>query len=232
MHNILRSAQPHTLFRLDERPVDEQRMRHHRVEDAVVPAAVGFERLVRDGKILRWGVSNFDTPDMHEAHDALLCIADGRYVVEDDRRRVTREHDFKSAEAMAQVFADLPEVHSRNTAKVKPIISNFLKENQQYLNILFTDANGTTRYDYDPLTGTPPPGFKDAPSCFPVDVRSDGVYVELEDEGDRVIKFDAGGSFASVLDEHEAFGVAVDQDAHAAPPVAAAAATALAAASS
>ena len=32
-------------------------------------------------------------------------------------------------------------------------------------------------YDYDPLTGTPPPGFSDAPACFPVEVRDDGVYV-------------------------------------------------------
>ena len=32
-------------------------------------------------------------------------------------------------------------------------------------------------YDYDPLTGTPPPGFTDAPACFPVEVRDDGIYV-------------------------------------------------------
>ena len=34
-------------------------------------------------------------------------------------------------------------------------------------------------YDYDPLTGTPPPGFADAPACFPVEVRDDGIYVGL-----------------------------------------------------
>jgi pyruvate oxidase len=34
-------------------------------------------------------------------------------------------------------------------------------------------------YDYDPLTGTPPPGFSDAPACFPLEVRDDGVYVEI-----------------------------------------------------
>ena len=32
-------------------------------------------------------------------------------------------------------------------------------------------------YDYDPCTGTPPPGFTDAPACFAVEVRDDGVYV-------------------------------------------------------
>ena len=78
----------------------------------------------------------FASPDDYEAHDALLCIADGRYVVEDDRRRVTREHDFKSAEAMAQVFADLPEALD-NTIEIarrcafrpkgrKPILPRFV----------------------------------------------------------------------------------------------------------
>jgi DNA polymerase-3 subunit alpha len=51
----------------------------------------------------------FATPDDYDAHDALLCIAEGRYVVEDDRRRVSREHYFKTAEQMAELFADLPE---------------------------------------------------------------------------------------------------------------------------
>jgi thiamine pyrophosphate-dependent acetolactate synthase large subunit-like protein/nitrite reductase/ring-hydroxylating ferredoxin subunit len=41
-------------------------------------------------------------------------------------------------------------------------------------------------YDYDPLTGTPPPGFSDAPARFTVDVRSDGVYVEVPDEDEHV----------------------------------------------
>lgn len=37
-------------------------------------------------------------------------------------------------------------------------------------------------FDYDPLTGRPPAGFSDAPACFPVEVRDDGVYVGLEPE--------------------------------------------------
>ena len=51
----------------------------------------------------------FASPSDHEAHDALLCIAEGRYVVEDDRRRASAEHYFKSAGEMAALFADLPE---------------------------------------------------------------------------------------------------------------------------
>src|SRR5262249_29972339 len=46
---------------------------------------------------------------MFEAHDALLCIAGGTYVGEEQRRRLTPEHYFKSAAEMRALFADLPE---------------------------------------------------------------------------------------------------------------------------
>ncbi|HVG82572.1 MAG TPA: DNA polymerase III subunit alpha, partial [Methylomirabilota bacterium] len=46
---------------------------------------------------------------MFEAHDALLCIAEGAYVGQPNRRRLTPEHRFKSAEEMRALFADLPE---------------------------------------------------------------------------------------------------------------------------
>ncbi len=48
-------------------------------------------------------------PDMYDAHDAFLCIAEGTYVQEDNRRKVTREHYFKSQEQMVELFKDLPE---------------------------------------------------------------------------------------------------------------------------
>ncbi|KAK0350287.1 DNA polymerase III subunit alpha, partial [Friedmanniomyces endolithicus] len=44
-----------------------------------------------------------------KSHDALLCISDGAFTGQEDRRRVTGEHWFKSAEAMRELFADLPE---------------------------------------------------------------------------------------------------------------------------
>src|SRR5262249_32206978 len=45
----------------------------------------------------------------YEAHDALICIAEGRLVVETDRRQFTPEHRFKARAEMAALFADLPE---------------------------------------------------------------------------------------------------------------------------
>ena len=45
----------------------------------------------------------------YDAHDALICIAEGRVVAETDRRQLTSEHYFKSRAEMAALFADLPE---------------------------------------------------------------------------------------------------------------------------
>jgi DNA polymerase III subunit alpha len=78
----------------------------------------------------------FASPDDYEAHDALLCIAEGSYVTEDNRRRLSREHYFKGAQDMARLFADLPEALA-NTIEIakrcafrplgrKPILPKFV----------------------------------------------------------------------------------------------------------
>jgi DNA polymerase-3 subunit alpha len=44
-----------------------------------------------------------------EAHDALICIAEGRVVAESERRQLSGEHYFKSRAEMMALFSDLPE---------------------------------------------------------------------------------------------------------------------------
>jgi DNA polymerase-3 subunit alpha len=51
----------------------------------------------------------FSTQDYFEAHDALICIAEGTYIGVDDRRRLSPQHYFKNAAEMRELFADLPE---------------------------------------------------------------------------------------------------------------------------
>ena len=51
----------------------------------------------------------FAAREDYEAHDALLCIAEGRLVADGERRQLTAEHRFKSRAEMAALFADLPE---------------------------------------------------------------------------------------------------------------------------
>ncbi|WP_108661144.1 DNA polymerase III subunit alpha [Acuticoccus kandeliae] len=52
-----------------------------------------------------------------EAHDALIAIAEGRRLADDDRRRLTPEHYFKSQAEMEALFGDLPEA-IENTAEI------------------------------------------------------------------------------------------------------------------
>ena len=60
----------------------------------------------------------FPKAAMYEAHDALICIAEGAYVDQQEpRRRLTPQHYFKSSEEMATLFADLPEA-LENTVEI------------------------------------------------------------------------------------------------------------------
>ncbi|MEP4033273.1 DNA polymerase III subunit alpha [Roseibium polysiphoniae] len=51
----------------------------------------------------------FPAREDYEAHDALICISEGRVIIEDDRRRLTPEHYFKCRAEMQALFSDLPE---------------------------------------------------------------------------------------------------------------------------
>ncbi|MDP2622052.1 MAG: DNA polymerase III subunit alpha [Hyphomicrobiales bacterium] len=51
----------------------------------------------------------FPGPEDFEAHDALICIAEGAPVSDESRRRLTPEHGFKTRAEMCALFADLPE---------------------------------------------------------------------------------------------------------------------------
>lgn len=68
----------------------------------------------------------FNERKAYAAHDALLCIAEGRYVTEEDRRKVTPEHYFKSPQEMIALFSDIPEaIH--NTVVIAKRCSFLLK---------------------------------------------------------------------------------------------------------
>ena len=59
----------------------------------------------------------FIDASMHEAHDALVCLAEGTQVQVDDRRRYSLDFRFKTAAEMAESFADLPEAVA-NTLRI------------------------------------------------------------------------------------------------------------------
>ncbi|MFW2545050.1 DNA polymerase III subunit alpha [Primorskyibacter sp. 2E107] len=60
----------------------------------------------------------FPKEEMYEAHDAMICIAEGAYVDQQEpRRRLTPQHYLKTPQEMATLFADLPEA-LENTVEI------------------------------------------------------------------------------------------------------------------
>jgi DNA polymerase III subunit alpha len=84
-------------------------MRHGQAdEDEIEPALI--ETALRfDLPLVATNDVHFLAPEEFEAHDVLLCIAEGAQVGQEQRRRLTAEHRFKSAAEMSELFADLPE---------------------------------------------------------------------------------------------------------------------------
>ncbi|HEX6442935.1 MAG TPA: DNA polymerase III subunit alpha [Stellaceae bacterium] len=74
----------------------------------------------------------FPGREFYEAHDALICIAQGRAVADNDRKRLSPEHFFRPAADMRALFADLPEacdntlVIARRCAFIPPVCKPIL----------------------------------------------------------------------------------------------------------
>ncbi|WP_440643876.1 DNA polymerase III subunit alpha [Candidatus Pelagibacter sp. HIMB123] len=67
--------------------------------------------------------------EMHEAHDALICIRNKTYVNEKNRLRFTDQHYLKTNSEMSELFADLPEALENNynfplRCSYRPLFSN------------------------------------------------------------------------------------------------------------
>ena len=90
--------------------------RHHNGEGRPHPAEGLTERgfvemaYAMDLPLVATNDVYFPDPKMYQAHDALICIAEGAYLDQQTpRRRLTPAHYFKSEAEMAALFADLPE---------------------------------------------------------------------------------------------------------------------------
>lgn len=75
-----------------------------RIEESVIELAYAY-----NVPLVATNDSYFVDKKAHQSHDALLCIAEGRYITEENRRKVTPEHYFKSPAEMIKLFEDVPE---------------------------------------------------------------------------------------------------------------------------
>ncbi|MCG7393909.1 DNA polymerase III subunit alpha [Microvirga sp. ACRRW] len=125
--DILKNAFGHQLYvEIQRHHLDEERM----VEGELIALAD------RNGlPLVAANEPFFSSPKDYEAHDALLAIAEGQIVSNDDRRRLSPEHHFKTRQQMMELFSDLPdalnatvEIAMRCSTRVKtrkPILPNF-----------------------------------------------------------------------------------------------------------
>lgn len=87
----------------------------------------------------------FDT-DMFEAHDALVCIAAGEYVNNENRRKFSPNNRLKTEAEMVELFSDLPEA-LQNTVQIAKRC-NYLSTKVQPLLPIFVCPDGLTQDEY------------------------------------------------------------------------------------
>ena len=116
----------HVYMELQRHGLPEER----RLESQVVELAYG-----RKLRLVATNEPYFASTADHEAHDALICIAEGQVLGTPDRRQLSPEHRFRTRAEMVKLFADLPEA-TANTVEIarrcsyrpqtrKPILPNY-----------------------------------------------------------------------------------------------------------
>ncbi len=94
--------------------------------------------------------ANFAEPHFHAAHDAMLCIANSTHIDAAERPRSSPEAFVKSAEMMAEQFADLPEATANSLVvaqrcafappKRKPILPSLAGDKEGEARMMAEDA--------------------------------------------------------------------------------------------
>jgi DNA polymerase-3 subunit alpha len=116
LDRALVAGQPHlletradALIRLFGDRLYVELQRHGTAEERMVEPALIDLAYAKGIALVATNEPFFATAEDYEAHDALLCIAEGRLLAEAERRHLTIEHRFKTRAEMMALFRDLPE---------------------------------------------------------------------------------------------------------------------------
>jgi DNA polymerase III subunit alpha len=135
----------------------------------------------------------FPEASMYQAHDALICIAEGAYVDQlQPRRRLTPQHYFKTEAEMATLFADLPEALENTVeiarrcafavAKRSPILPKFADD----------EVNELRRQAHE--------GLDARLAVIPLSATPEDYRARLDFELDVIVKMGFPGYFLIVAD--------------------------------
>ena len=139
----------------------------------------------------------FLDPDMHEAHDALICIAEGQNIQNDDRRRFSLDYRFKTPAEMAELFADLPEAIESTLLIARRC--GFVAPSRQP--ILPPFDTGAGRDEAEELRVQAREGLERRLAALDLDGAASAPYRErLEYELDVIVQMDFPGYFLIVAD--------------------------------
>jgi|CXWL01.1.fsa_nt_gi DNA polymerase-3 subunit alpha len=138
----------------------------------------------------------FIKEEMFEAHDAFLCIADGAYVSDDSRRKLTPQHRLKTAQEMCELFSDIPEALANTVAIARRC--SFVAQSRSPILPSFS-IEGMS--EADSLRAQAHKGLEERLSGYIDDEEKRKPYFErLEFELDVIIKMKFPGYFLIVSD--------------------------------
>ncbi len=138
----------------------------------------------------------FIKEEMFEAHDAFLCIADGAYVSDDSRRKLTKHYRLKIAQEMCELFSDIPEALA-NTVSIARRCS-FVAQSR---NPILPSFSIEGMSEADSLRAQAHKGLEERLAGYIEDEEKRKPYFErLEFELDVIIKMKFPGYFLIVSD--------------------------------
>ncbi|MGH6999922.1 MAG: DNA polymerase III subunit alpha [Stellaceae bacterium] len=114
--------------------------RHNTATEERIDAALIELALAHNLPLVATNDVHFAERDDYDAHDVLLCIAQGTTLADGNRKRLTREHYFKSASEMRIAFADVPEACDNTLAIAQRCA--FMPEARQPILPPFKGASG------------------------------------------------------------------------------------------
>lgn len=174
--------------------------RHHNAKENAIEA--GAISLAQDFNIPMVATNNvcYASQDDFDAHDALICIAQGKTIYDTERVTSSTEFYFKSAEEMRHLFEDLPEAYE-STGIIAQRCS-FMLSNQKPIMPQFVLSNGKTQDEE--LRYTALAGLKERLSTFEQDANYNEIHAQyferLQYELDMISKMGFSGYFLIVAD--------------------------------
>ncbi|MFL6830762.1 MAG: DNA polymerase III subunit alpha [Sphingomicrobium sp.] len=158
----------------------------HAAEEALIELAYA-----RDLPIVGTNPAAYADPAFHAAHDAMLCIAGSAYVESAERATSSADAWLKDAQAMGELFADLPEALA-NTAVIAQRCAVAAPQRRPILPRLGDDEDEELRRDARE-------GLEARIECRPQEERA--PYLErLEYELDVITSMGFAGYFLIVAD--------------------------------